>query len=144
MSENNKEVKPFNANDVMQSVKDKIKASFVGLIPDEQWEAMVKKEIDEFINPQKNNNSWNNNYYPSGFSKIAKELLDNYAREKISEMLRKDEVLNNALGDDGKLRKEYMELIANSIPNLFVNLLTNSMVDIANNTYRNLQNSRGY
>lgn len=33
----------------MQGVKERIKATFVSLIPDDQWEAMVKKEIDDFF-----------------------------------------------------------------------------------------------
>jgi hypothetical protein len=36
----------------MQGVKDRIKATFVSLIPDPQWEQMVEKEINAFFEPQ--------------------------------------------------------------------------------------------
>lgn len=44
--EENKEIKKFNPEDSLNSVKDRIKDVFVSLIPDEQWNAM----IEEFMN----------------------------------------------------------------------------------------------
>ena len=41
-----KAVEKFDPATIMQSVKDKIKATFVSLIPDVQWEQMVKSEVD--------------------------------------------------------------------------------------------------
>lgn len=39
------EIKKFDANEAMQNVKSKIKDTFVSLIPDEQWNEMVKRAI---------------------------------------------------------------------------------------------------
>lgn len=36
----------------MQGVKDRIKATFVSLVPDDQWDQMVQKEIDAFFNQE--------------------------------------------------------------------------------------------
>lgn len=44
-----KEVKKFDANDAMLSVKERIKDAFVSLIPDEQWNEMVQKEIHKYF-----------------------------------------------------------------------------------------------
>lgn len=45
------EIEKFDPSKLMQGVKDRIKATFVSLIPDEQWDQMVKKEIDAFFDP---------------------------------------------------------------------------------------------
>lgn len=45
------EIQKFDPSTLMQGVKDRIKATFVSLIPDEQWDAMVQKEIDSFFDP---------------------------------------------------------------------------------------------
>lgn len=44
----------FNQNDLMQNVKDRIKATFVGLIPDSEWEALVTKEVEAFMKTEAN------------------------------------------------------------------------------------------
>ena len=38
----NQQVEKFDPSTLMQGVKDRIKATFVSLIPDAQWEQMVK------------------------------------------------------------------------------------------------------
>lgn len=49
MNNNSTQTVVFNQNDLMQNVKDRIKATFVGLIPDEEWEALVAKEVKAFV-----------------------------------------------------------------------------------------------
>lgn len=44
------DIQKFDPSTLMQGVKDRIKATFVSLIPDEQWEIMVEKEINTFFN----------------------------------------------------------------------------------------------
>ena len=40
-----KEIEKFDPSKLMDGVKDRIKSTFVSLIPDEMWNAMVEKEI---------------------------------------------------------------------------------------------------
>ena len=44
------EVEKFDPSKLMDGVKDRIKATFVSLIPDEQWEQMVETESKKFFN----------------------------------------------------------------------------------------------
>jgi hypothetical protein len=44
------EIAKFDQASLMQNVRERIKATFVGLIPDEEWEALVRKEVDAFLN----------------------------------------------------------------------------------------------
>ncbi len=46
------EITKFDTSSLMQGVKDKIKATFVSLIPDDKWDEMVNKEIEAFFTPQ--------------------------------------------------------------------------------------------
>lgn len=47
------QVQNFDPSALMQGVKDRIKATFVSLVPDDRWDEMVKQEIDAFFTPQK-------------------------------------------------------------------------------------------
>ena len=42
------EIEKFDPSKLMEGVKDRIKATFVSLIPDDQWEKMVEKELYVF------------------------------------------------------------------------------------------------
>jgi hypothetical protein len=46
------EIEKFDPSTLMQGVRDRIKATFVSLIPDEQWEVLVQKEINAFFEQQ--------------------------------------------------------------------------------------------
>ena len=41
-------IEKFDPSKLMDGVKDRIKSTFVSLIPDDAWEAMVEKEIYVF------------------------------------------------------------------------------------------------
>lgn len=45
----NQEINKFDPADAMKNIKDRIKSSFVELIPDEQWNEMVASEIKSFF-----------------------------------------------------------------------------------------------
>lgn len=47
------QVQNFDPSALMQGVKDRIKATFVSLVPDDKWDEMVKQEIEAFFTPQK-------------------------------------------------------------------------------------------
>lgn len=48
MSENS-EVTKYDPSRLMDAVRDRIRSEFIGLIPQEQWSAMVRREIDEYF-----------------------------------------------------------------------------------------------
>ncbi len=52
--EPNTQVEKFDPSTLMQGVKDRIKAQFVSLIPDDQWEIMIQKEVNAFFNLEQN------------------------------------------------------------------------------------------
>lgn len=43
-------IEKFDPSKLMDGVRDRIKATFVSMIPDAQWEQLVKAECDKFFN----------------------------------------------------------------------------------------------
>jgi len=82
------EIEKFDPSTLMEGVRNRIKATFVSLIPDTQWEQMVNVEIEKFF---KIENDWSSSRdnSKSPFIKIVREELDNLARAKCKEMLEK-------------------------------------------------------
>ena len=79
------EVKKFDANEAMKSVKEKIKDSFVSLIPDEQWNEMVKKELDEYFKERHEGSNYRN--YASMFTKDVHSIISDEVKVKVKEYL---------------------------------------------------------
>jgi len=46
------QIEKFDPSKLMQGVKDRIKATFVSLIPDGEWDSMVQKEVEAFFNTE--------------------------------------------------------------------------------------------
>lgn len=86
----NTQIEPYNPQAIMQGVKDRIKATFVNLIPDEQWEEMVKKEVDDFFLATKTTeeNSWGNKYQKhSTFGKMVEYELQAECKKRLMDYL---------------------------------------------------------
>jgi hypothetical protein len=76
------EIQKFDPSTLMQGVKDRIKATFISLIPDDQWDQMVQKEIDLFFQPKERRNSIER---ISDFSDLVqKELLEECKKRLIT------------------------------------------------------------
>ncbi len=71
-------------------ISGKIKAEFVNLIPDDQWTAMVKKEIDKFTE-----RSGYNKDRESEFEAIVKAEIKKAIREKLAEKIKALPYVNN-------------------------------------------------
>ena len=74
------EIKKFDINEAMKNVKDKIKDAFVDLIPDEQWNQMVKKEVDSYFEPKEE--KCDNRQYSSYFTKDVHSALQQEVKER--------------------------------------------------------------
>lgn len=79
------EIKKFDANEAMKSVREKIKDSFVSLIPDEQWNEMVKKELDEYFKQREEGSGYRT--YASMFTKDVHSILSEEVKVKVKEYL---------------------------------------------------------
>ena len=87
------QVEKFDPSKLMDGVKDRIKSTFVSLIPDAQWEQMCDTEMKKFFEPEPKY-GYNNRiegYNPSQFSQIVSELMKEKCKEYLKELLAKPE-----------------------------------------------------
>jgi hypothetical protein len=68
------DIKSFDPNDALKAVKERIKDSFVSLIPDDQWEDMIKKEITGYFAETPNNHQYGYNTQASSTSSFRKDV----------------------------------------------------------------------
>lgn len=86
MSETNKQIEKFDPSTLMQGVKDRIKSTFVSLIPDEQWEQMVKAEVDGFFT-KKDIGYSSSKQYASNFELLVRDEINKEAKKRLVEYL---------------------------------------------------------
>jgi hypothetical protein len=65
----------IQATTVQERVKTKVQELFVGLISEEEWSKLIKKEIDAFISPPDADRWGNSNKKTSAFQDIIQQEL---------------------------------------------------------------------
>lgn len=83
--EENTQVQKFDPATLMQGVKDRIKSTFVSLIPEEQWKEMIEKEVGKFFREYELRQY--NIRYVSDFSVLVNSLLKEEAEKRMKEYL---------------------------------------------------------
>ncbi len=91
------EIKKFDANEAMQNVKDRIKDAFVSLIPDEQWNDMVKKEVDSYFTSKQE--GYGERGYSSSFTKDVHSILKQEVNVRVAQYLKEN--FSNVWYDNG-------------------------------------------
>lgn len=85
-----KNVVEYDPSRLMDAVRDRIKAEFVGLIPEDAWKEMVKSEVDNFLAPR--HEPYNNQReLPSLFQGVVLEELKTAVKAKMKEYLESKE-----------------------------------------------------
>lgn len=78
----------FDPSKLMEGVRDRIKATFVSLIPDDQWDAMVKAESEKFFQSRIDPNDYHRQKrIPSQFEELVLEMMREKCKEVIKEFL---------------------------------------------------------
>ncbi len=128
MAEESKAIEKFDPSTLMDGVKNRIKATFVSLIPDDQWEVMVKKTADDFFT-QKDRSYYNNKTYQSDFDIVIRQVLEEKAKETIKEMLNSPKYqtmwdANRVILSD-ELNKQLVEAAPQMMANIMANMVQN-------------------
>lgn len=89
----NQQIEKFDPSTLMQGVKDRIKATFVSLIPDTQWEQMVKTEVDDFF--KKRESGYNYKSQVSDFTYLVNTCLKEECTKRMTEYLTSDDFITN-------------------------------------------------
>ncbi len=87
MSEENKQIEKFDPSKLMDGVRDRIKATFISLIPDAQWEQLVKTECEKYFKIENNYSSYRDN---SLFGQEVQRLLAEEVKTRVKDYLSKE------------------------------------------------------
>ena len=83
-------VQKFDPSKLMDGVKDRIRAEFASLIPDDAWQEMVKKEVDYFFY-RKEDEGYSSRRSSSQFERMCNTLLEKECKERFGEYLKSAE-----------------------------------------------------
>ena len=128
---NANDIQKFDPQTLMQGVKDRIKATYVSMIPDEQWESMVKKELDDFFRPKEISYQRESK---SDFQLLCRDAIHAKAKEEMVKFLATPEFLttwesNGIPVCNEFIRKMVVEnsgvILANFYGGLFQSMLMN-------------------
>lgn len=129
------EIEKFDPSTLMEGVRNRVKATFVSLIPDDQWELMIKKEVDDFFKTKDQYRS--SREYVSDFSHLCQSVLKEYFEEKIREHIKQYESRlweNNAI----KPNEMLIELIKTHSHEIFTSIFARMVQSaVINNIPRN-------
>lgn len=82
------EVTKFDPTTYVEKVRDKIKQSLIDVIPDEQWNAMLKAEIEGFFKSKTTSSHYGEQReLPSEFRRIVLGVLEEEVKRRVREML---------------------------------------------------------
>lgn len=126
------QVQKFDPSTLMQGVRDRIKATFVSLIPDAQWEQLTQKEIDDFFKARDDYRSQRDWRAMSDFQKICFEEFEKLTREKVRIMLEaytSTQWENNA----PKMSEELKKLMTDNAQEIFTRMVGGMFQTAINN-----------
>jgi hypothetical protein len=88
-------IQTVNLEDAAKQLREKIRLAFVDLIPPEQWDAMVKTELEAFTKPRPpERDQWGHvrvNERPSVFHEVAEQVYREHLKELVKAELQKPE-----------------------------------------------------
>lgn len=83
------EMVTLDLNEASKQIREKIKLAFVEMIPDEQWENMLKAEWQLFVESKEIKGQYGrpDETQPSEFSGICQEVLRDALKDRLKEIL---------------------------------------------------------
>ena len=81
------EVTKFDPASYVDKVRDKIKQSLIDVIPDDQWNVMLKAEIEGFFKSKTYSQYGEQREQPSEFRRIVLGVLEEEVKKRVRDML---------------------------------------------------------
>jgi hypothetical protein len=123
------ELQRFDPSALMDGVRQRIKATFVSLIPDEHWEQLCQKEVDSFFR-EKDRYDHNDRTYHSEFQGVCKEVLTEICKEKIKLFLTEYDATvwtNDGMQASEKLKEMIIKMAPEIFAATFANMFQNAV-----------------
>lgn len=77
------QVTQYDPTKLMDAVRDRIKAEFIGLIPEDVWKKMVDAEVQSFFEKGKESNYYDTRVTPSKFQRVVWEEMEKETRARM-------------------------------------------------------------
>lgn len=71
-------------------LRDRIRSTLGDLIPEEQWNVLMKAETERFFNPRREGQGYYERSTPSDFTTIVQAALGEHVRERVKKYLETD------------------------------------------------------
>ncbi len=127
-------IEPFDPSKLRETISERIRLSFLNLIPDSAWAGLVDKEINSFFEDKRD--SWGKIESPSPFKKLIRTELEAMATKAIKAELEKPEYngiwQENTEGPSEAVKK----IIADNMDRI-LNAAFGSSIQMAVQTLRN-------
>lgn len=136
------EVEKFDPSKLMEGIKDRIKATFASMIPDDQWDAMIKKVVDDYFNSRSEN--WHEKRRTSNFEDLAYNLLQEETKSRIAAFLKTDGFVTDTWKSFGppviteKVKKMFIE----NSGEIFMNVLGGTFQAMMQQYHAQLQQTK--
>jgi hypothetical protein len=132
------EVEKFDPSKLMDGVRDRIKATFVSLIPDAQWEQLVQKEVHDFFHKENFKVSYTES--KSHFQAVCRAELVEISKARVQEILKtfQTEMWNCEMGAYEPTQL-FKDLMIKHAPEIFGSVFS----QMASQVIQNMKN-RGY
>lgn len=133
----------FNLGDAAKTLRDKIRHAFVELIPPEQWEAMVKKELESFTKESVGVDQWGRSKtQPSVFSEVCKEVYRERLTEQVKALLASPEWQGSYNGTGVKASAAIQEWLTINADKLLIVVLNQMFGGVAQRMVQEMQSLR--
>lgn len=121
------EIVKYDASVVMQGVKDKIKATFVSLVPDNKWDEMIQIEIDNWLKPEQ----WGDKQ--SQFSKLVNECMTGMIKDKIKKLLEEKYISSIWENNELKPNEAIEKIITENAGKIMLSVVGGMVQQVVNN-----------
>lgn len=116
------DIKKFDPATLASKVKERVKNSFIDLIPDDEWEKFIKREIKHFMDYRYNPKD------DTPFQKLIKDELVIFMKLKIKKALATDK-FNTLYINEGNviLSQELEDAIIGNAGKMFMGVISSTM-----------------
>lgn len=119
------QIEKFDPSTLMQGVKDRIKATFVSLIPDDKWGEMVDTEIKRFFELRDEYRSRNSK--TSHFTDVVFQVLSEECRNKCIEILNHPDFQIHWNGSTHKVSETLKNRLIDNMPKIMASMMENML-----------------
>lgn len=138
------QVTKFNSTNIINNLKEKIRETLINIIPEEEWENLIKQEIHEFFKLRTNNYHQRN---ISDFTMTVNSVLTEMAKEKALLLLTKylqetdfDSVENKTLLNNEILEKfiekNNLQFFSVAVKDITYQAISNALASMQTKQYR--------